>query len=544
MLYCIHSSIRTKDFAMELRSCVRYLFLLFLTLAVLWTAPAFAASALHTCPFPLPNDGQDCLCDDSNKIVCDRSNPQNTPTEEGQDADDECETVTGYEQQFLEKCFTCSLFANLMGAVQTISKSSFEATGDALSELLIIAFLIYVGYLTLMSVASPEAQQLGKYLTTLLLQGFKVGITILILQHPSFLYNKLLSPILESSVDFGMALTGTNSQKAAETGAKYASAFDTSNEYFSARTAQIMVGAVENFSNGATTMPAIGRGFICNSWKDLEWFFRMKVIPRIGMLTEGALLYISGVGIWLAIGFYMLDCAIELGIVCALMAFFVACWPFKMTSGYTKIGWNMFLNVFFNFVMMGIIVATIVGISGQALSVGISQEELINLINSDSVTSLEDTIQIGGLQMLMVIVCCFMCFKLPGEAGRLASKFASGAQLGGLGGNIGGTAAALVTKAAVGDALSGKGGQPGKLGGVAGLAKSAAQGAGSQLKSASDDLGVTGAAKAGANKVKTATKNFKDKAVNGAKAALGMDTDSDKSGQQKDEITNGFNQDK
>ena len=533
---------------MELRSCVRYLFLLFLTIAVLWTAPAFAGK--HICHIPTSNPGGGpCYCDgegsNEHVVSCDDNvpNPDAIPAESGQDADDECETVTDYEQQFLEKCFTCSLFANLMGAVQTISKSSFEATGDALSELLIIAFLIYVGYMTLLSVASPEVQKLSKYLTTLLLQGFKVGITILILQHPSFLYNKLLSPILESSVDFGMALTGTNSQKAAETGAKYASSFDTSNEYFSARTAQIMVGAVENFSNGATTMPAIGRGFICNSWKDLEWFFRMKVIPRIGMLTEGALLYISGVGIWLAIGFYMLDCAIELGIVCALMAFFVACWPFKMTSGYTKIGWNMFLNVFFNFVMMGIIVATIVGISGQALSVGISQEELINLINSDSVTGLEDTIQIGGLQMLMVIVCCFMCFKLPGEAGRLASKFASGAQLGGLGGNIGGTAAGLVTHAAIGDALSGRGKEPGQIGGAVGLTLKGGKEIASSLKSAGDDIGVTGAAKAGASKVKATTKNFKDKAVNGVKAALGMDSD-DKSGQQKDEITNGFNQDK
>lgn len=523
---------------MELRSCIRYLFLLFLTVTVLWTAPAFAD--LHTCPFPLPNDGQNCLCDDSNNIICE---PQNTPAEPGQDADSFCQTVTDYEREFTDKCFTCSLFANLMGAVQNISKSSFEATGDALVELLCIGFLIYVGYLTLLSVASPEAQKLSKYLTTLLLQGTKVAITILILQHPSFLYNKLLSPILESSVDFGMSLTGTTAEKAAETGAKYAASFDTSNEYFSARTAQIMVGAVENFSNGATTMPAIGRGFVCNAFKDLEWFFRMKVIPRIGMLTQGALLFISGVGIWLAIGFYMLDCAIELGIVCALMAFFVACWPFKITSGYTKIGWNMFLNVFFNFVMMGIIVATIVGISAQALSVGVSQEDLISLVNSDNIDDLEDTIQIGGLQMLMVIVCCFMCFKLPGEAGRLASKFASGAQLGGLGGDIGGTAASLVTNAAIGDALNGKGGQPGQIGGALGMAIKGGKGIASGAKSASDDTGFTGAIKAGANKVKNTAKKTKDAAVNGAKAALGMDT-GDRSGQQKDEITNGFNQDK
>ncbi len=532
---------------MELRSCVRYLFLLFLTLAVLWTAPAFAGK--HICHIPTSNPGGGpCYCEgegaNEHVVSCDDNvpNTDTIPAEQGKKTNDDCETVTDYEREFTDKCFTCSLFANLMGAVQAISKGSFEATSDALIELLCIAFLIYIGYRTLLTVASPEAQKLSKYLTELLIQGLKVAITILILQHPSFLYNKLLSPILESSVDFGMSLTGTNAQKAAETGAKYTSYFDTSNEYFSARTAQIMVGAVENFSNGATTMPAIGRGFICNSFKDLEWFFRMKVIPRVGMFTEGALLYISGVGIWLAIGFYMLDCAIELGIVCALMAFFVACWPFKLTSGYTKIGWNMFLNVFFNFVMMGIIVATIVGISGQALSVGTSQEILINLINSDSIESLEDTIQIGGLQMLMVIACCFMCFKLPREASNLASKFAAGAQLGGLGGNLGGTAAGLVTHAAIGDALSSKGKQPGEIGGLAGLTLKGIKGTASGLKSAGDDIGATGAVKAGASKVKNTAKNIKNEVFDSAKAALGMDT-SDKNSQQQDEITNGFKQD-
>ena len=432
-----------------------------------------------------------------------------------------------------------------MGAVQNISKSSFEATSSALIELLCIAFLIYVGYVTLITVASPEAQKLSKYLTTLILQGTKVAVTILILQHPTFLYNKLLSPILESSVDFGMTLTGTTAEKAAETGKKYLSSFDPSNEYFSARTAQVMVGAVENFSNGATTMPAIGRGFVCYSFKDLGWFFRMNVIPRIGMLTEGALLYLSGVGIWLAIGFYMLDCAIELGIVCALMSFFVACWPFKMTTGYTKIGWNMFLNVFFNFVMMGIIVATIVGISGQALSVGTTQEELINLVNSDSIEGLEKAIQIGGLQMLMVIVCCFMCFKLPGEAGRLASKFASGAQLGGLGGNVGGTAASLVTKAAVGDALGGKGGQPGQVGGALGLAMKGGKAWG---KSVGEHTGATAAAKHLGNKAASTAKNAARKTGQAVKGAFGGGNAAEEGGgqqqQQQDQITNGFNQDK
>ena len=477
-----------------------------------------------------------CKCDDTTKEVVSCDAIDDSIIQDGLDALQMCKTVTDYEREFTDECFSCELFANIMGAVQKISKNSFEATSDALIGLLVIGFLIYVAYQTLITIASPEAQKLSKYLTTLLLQGTKVAVTILILQNPTFLYNKLLSPILESSVDFGMSLTGTNSVKAAETGKKYAKVFDASNEYLSARTAQIMVGAVENFSNGATTMPSIGRGFVCYSWKDLGWFYRMNVIPRFGMLTEGAILFIAGVGIWLAIGFYMLDCAIELGIVCALMSFFVACWPFKMTTGYTKIGWNMFLNVFFNFVMMGIIVATILGISGQALSVGITQDELINLVNSDDIPGLEASIQLGGLQTLMVLICCFMCFKLPGEAGKLASRFAGGAQLGGMGGEVGATIAGAATNAAVGQTF----GKDGKLGGSAGLALKGAKAWG---KSVGEHTGASGAIKAQANKVKQFAQGVKGKVGLGAKASMGAKGRNQNANQQKDEITNGFSKD-
>ena len=200
----------------------------------------------------------------------------------------------------------------------------------------------------------------------------------------------------------------------------------------------------------------------------------------------------------------------------------------------------MFLNTFFNFVMMGIIVATIVGISGQALSVGISQEQLINLVNSDSIEGLEGAIKIGGLQMLMVIVCCFMCFKLPGEAGRLASKFASGAQLGSLGGNLGGTAASLATKAAVGDALGGRDGQPGNVGGALGLTM---KGGAAWGKSIGNNTGLTAGAQHLGKKAAGAAKNVARKTGQAVKGAFGGGSSAEESGNQ-DQITNGFNQDK
>ncbi len=520
---------------MELGRHVRQIFLFILTATVLWTAQAFAGN--HPCNHPMPGMVTSCICDDNEAVVsCDAIEKDDPlPNQEGDEGENKCRSVSSYEQDLTSRCFTCRLFANIMGSVQKLSKNSFEATGDALSELLIIGFLIYIAYLTLVTVTSPEMQKLSKFLTDLLIQGAKVAIAVMILQHPSFLYGKLLAPILESSVDFGMSLTGTSGEKAAEIGKKYAHNLDYSNEYFSFHTAQTMIGAVENFSNGATTIPAIGRGFLCNAWNNLG-LSRFYTFPWMNMLADGGILYLYGIGLWLAIGFYILDCAIELGIVCALMAFFVACWPFKMTAQYTKVGWNMFLNVFFNFVMMGIIVAIVTRLSAQILSVGTPQEQLIKMINSNDVGALENAIEVGGLQMLMVIACCLMCFKLPQEASKLAGKFSQGAPLG-MGSQVGGTMAGVATGFAVGQ----KFGKEGQLGGAAGLLVKGGKAWGSSVAE------HTGMANAFNQTIAAPVGNFVDNVKGnlggGKNAKMVSKGRNENANNQQSEITNGFKKD-
>ena len=80
---------------MGTRRYVRYLFLFILTIAVLWTVPAFANTT--SC------DGPNCT---------EITDPDSIQNEQGQDAEQECKTVTDYANQFTSKCFTCSLFAN------------------------------------------------------------------------------------------------------------------------------------------------------------------------------------------------------------------------------------------------------------------------------------------------------------------------------------------------------------------------------------------------------------------------------------------------
>ena len=402
--------------------------------------------------------------------------------------ENKCRSVEEYQASIAKPCLTCGLFASIMGAVQNISRNAFTAIVDGLITLLGIAFLLYVGYQTLLVVFSPETQKLGKYLNTLFVQGFKVALTILILQNPEFLYSNVITPILDGAVDFGVSMTGSERNQIAESGNEYANAFAADSKYLSTDTAKTLTGLVAGYQETAAQMPAIGRALWCLAWDDLP-SSRLYIFPRVGLLISGIIIMIFGFGLLLAVGFYMLDRALSLGIVCALMAFFVACWPFKLTTKYAKVGWDMFLNVFFNFIVMGVILKTIGVLTGTATTQlfntdGNSSYSLDNISNINP-DNLETQIEVTGMGMVFVVVCCMMCFKLPKEAANIANKFAGGAQVQ-LGSNLGGLAMSAAKSAALGGAA------------LAGRGAAAAGG------SIAEHTGLKGAAQAGANKVKGA----------------------------------------
>ena len=425
-----------------------------------------------------------------------------------------CKELSAYMEIIGSNCLTCPIFEKVLSAVQSIATGAFDVLNASLSKLLGVAFALYLGYETILLVGSPATQKLSKYLTSIIVQGFKVTVAILLLSEPDFIYGTLISPIIESGIDFGMELSDSNQETVKQLGAKYTFS---SGSYIPSELMQIIVGSVEAFNLQAATMPAIGQSMMCNAWIELSWF----VFPDFVLLIEGLVIYIFGMGIILSIGFYLLDCTIQLGIVCGLLPFFVASWPFKITSKYTKSGWEMIMNTFFNFVMMGVVITAANEITLQALSNGIKKEELADYLNTNNVPALKEAIGFGGLQMIVLVVCCMIVYKLIKDTNSLANKFAGGAGIN-MGAQLGGTAASIATS--VGKAAARTGGKAVK--GVAGSAYEAS--------------GAKGAVNAG----KTAAKNFGNKIkgkMGAGKKAQMRDKGRDKGSSQGSE-NKGFNQ--
>lgn len=375
---------------------------------------------------------------------------------------DGCPTIEEYRERMTgvngERCIICRLFQTILQAVQNIAQKAYDALAPALSGLVGVGFGIYIAYITLLAVAAPAVQKLSQYLTNLTVQGFKVAIALILLSSPHFVYGTLISPVLDGGIDFGMSLSRENEV----TIKNYASnvEFNSQNTYLQANVLQNAVGAAVAFNESAALVPAIGRSLICNSWNYDAGFLQMvkelfgkRFWMRVQMWLEGIILYLFGIAIAFAVGFYMLDCALQLGIVCAMMPFFVACWPFKLTKGYTKQGWDIFLNTFFNFVVMGIIIGVSSELLQQALGTGLTEDSLQAALNSNDADIIMESIEFGGLQMVMLIICCLIALKISGEVQNITNKLSGGLNIG-IGAGIGGVAGSTMTKAAAAVATS------------------------------------------------------------------------------------------
>ena len=167
-------------------------------------------------------------------------------------------------------------------------------------------------------------------------------------------------------------------------------------------------------------------------------------LPDLTMLFSGLIIWCFSWLVCLAFGFYLIDAVVRLGVVGGLMPFLIAAWPFKLTSQYTSTGWKMFMNTFFTFVFLGLVVSVNIELGLQAVTGGEGgYDKIMELVNANEVKPLVDIMSIGLMGLLFLILCCIFGFKLCGEAVSLASQMS-----GGQGGTIGSHIASLGAGAA------------------------------------------------------------------------------------------------
>lgn len=402
------------------------------------------------------------------------------------DDDRHCMTLADYVKEGTgDGCLLCGIYEVVMQACANVVTTSWSAFAQPLQGVVAVGAAIYIAVYTLRNIATFSQQDPAAYLsgkTGIIPLGVKVAAVIWLLGHESFLYQYLIGPVIGAGMNigamFGSQLGGGSSG--------FTGVSDVGSLF------QAVIDKVQEFNDNAYQIVAIGRLFLCLAFLPdgiLDWLW--------GFIPFGAVLYVFGWFIVIGVSFYLLDVLFRLAVACMLLPMAIACGVSKLTSKYTKSNWNLFVNVFFNFVMMGILLDFMIKMVDESLGGAVEIISKSPKMTGEqlSVDAAEDLLdQLETSSFILTTVCCMIGFKLFMELDQLAEKVSGASSVGKEGSKLGAITSKVVTAPAK---VIGKAGM--------GLAGATVQQAGSEIN---DKRRLTGR-KISGSKLATAIRNSK-----------------------------------
>lgn len=356
-------------------------------------------------------------------------------------------------------CIYCPLFKTIFNAAQSMSTKAYDKLAGPLANVMLIGFAIVIAFMVLKNVSSFTKQDAPKFVTELLVNMFKVLVAYYMLKNANIVYGYIVGPVLKAGFEFGSSLLFAENDS-------YLAACDVSKTLQGVSNGVMPAYLYTNLDcfikavQAEVAVPqSVGSSLMCvarNAGKESIGPVR-NVLWDFGMMFQGFAIWVMGWIISLAFAFYLIDATIQLGIIGALMPFLIACWPFKATRNYTSKGWGIFMNTFFVYVFMGLVVSINVELLGQGLTGSKGGfDAIMKALNGNNVQELKELLDIGFAGFLVLVACCLFAFKLTGQASDLAGTMAGG---GGprIGANIGGLAYGAATKGVQGTLKTGLG---------------------------------------------------------------------------------------
>lgn len=373
------------------------------------------------------------------------------------------------------QCFFCPLFSVIYVAADKMATISMTKLAGAFATLIALGLGLWIAVQTLAHVSSLTKQDAPKFLGNLLKQSFKFIIAFLLLNYVDQVYTYIINPLLIAGLGFGKELLFITDSAPITQG----------NEVLTTYYTSVLYGELESFiaqvQQEIAFMQAIGSSLMCIGGHKMVGIGGFDFGNGFQMAIQGFLLAAFGLLLSLAFGFYLIDAVVQLGIIGALMPFLIACWPFKLTAGYTAKGFSMLLNSFFVFVFIGLVVSVNIQLVDTALmqtavsddartekAVTLSAEQekrmtelcssnkvqastgqlwresaecknfasrqdnlgalqlIYDAINTQDDNKLKELTDISTLGFIILIICCIFGFKFCGQASALADKMAGG----------------------------------------------------------------------------------------------------------------------
>ena len=363
-------------------------------------------------------------------------------------------------------CLFCSLIGIIYAVADKVTVMSYEAFAYSFAIVIAVGLVVWIAFKTLALVSSLSKQDIAKYFTELLIQSFKFLIAFFALLYYEQIFSMIIRPLIRAGMSFGstfilvesvysrfgeevfqaLLTAGASSDGTALKALGDKVPFDyirnANNKFYDVYTYSTMENMAYNVNLQYSLLQTIGGGLVCIGFKLLILFLEFDGLGgRFGLgfacIIYGVCFGLFGFVLVMSFIFYLLDAVVQLGIVGAILPFLVASWPFKLTSKYTKSGFDMLLNSIFTFMMMGVVVNLSMELIKAAIefnsdsgSVGETENgisALITALSSLDVVKLNNMVNIVSIGFILFMMANLMAMMLLKKVEEFAGTFAKGA---------------------------------------------------------------------------------------------------------------------
>ena len=331
-------------------------------------------------------------------------------------------------------------------ACSTVAEGSWDIFAPSLQAVVAVGTGIYIAMYTLRNVGSFSQQDVSAYFsddkTGLFILMAKATFIIALLGNPDFVYQYLIATIIQAGAEVGGA-----------EGWEFGSATDLRSLFNN------VIATIDDFNGKAYTIVAIGKALFCLITLPESFLDKLGLLK---LVPFGAITYAFGQVLLIYIAFYMMDILFRLGVACMLLPMAIACGISKLTITYTSKLWKLFVNIAFNFVVLGMVLDfTVLMIEasmktldggGADIDAGPSLQEFLkqSSLSSSDVDAVNDLLSLGSFVFL--VLSCMIAMKLCMNAEQLAEKISGesgGIKKGsGIGQKLGAKAVSGATKVA------------------------------------------------------------------------------------------------
>lgn len=331
---------------------------------------------------------------------------------------DECLTFQNYKNDGIgNNCLLCPLFKILTESAEQVANTAWDAFANGLAQVVLTATMILIAFNTLKMVGSFGKKDFADYMTNdkkgVLILGFRGGVIFLLLT-TNFFVDEILIRVLSAGLEIGGKLSTTNVVSWASDAGSWSGLFGMVNN------------TARAFNDQVYDNIALGDAMICRATEGiiLSWHWLM--------LLYGLLFFVFGWFLLAYISFFMVDIIINLALGALLLPFGIAFAVSGQTMPYAKKIWQIFLGVFFNFVMLGVVL----GISVQLIELGMGKMDsdmspstgvnsflgtITALLDQDSVKEASDILWKQGC-LLLTIVSFWLASQMIDQVKDLASS--------------------------------------------------------------------------------------------------------------------------